>query len=140
MEQQQRIEIGQRIRALREASPQTNASIAEAVGVGERAVANWVSGGTGITYRNAAKVAELFGVSLTWLWTGEEKSEPAGPAPDPFAVSERAEAKTLDDLSGEVAALRSELLTEMAILTEAVEALRKQRPHVGRKASGGASR
>jgi transcriptional regulator with XRE-family HTH domain len=139
MEQQQRIEIGERIRALREASPHTNASIADAVGVGERAVANWMSGGTGITYKNASKVAELFDVDLTWLWSGEESQPKTGLVPDPFAT-EPAGAKTLDDLSGEVAALRAELLAELAMLNESVEELRRQRPHVGRKASAGGNR
>jgi len=73
MEEQQRVEIGQRIRELREASPYTNESIAEHVGVGVRAVANWISGTTGITYANAKKVAELFEVDIRWLWDGVER-------------------------------------------------------------------
>jgi transcriptional regulator with XRE-family HTH domain len=76
MEEQQRIEIGNRIRQLRDASPHTNRSIAEHVGVGERAVANWVAGTTGITYDNAKKVAELFERDATWLWAGDPEATP----------------------------------------------------------------
>lgn len=65
MDHQQKIEIGERIKALREASPHTNASIADHVGVGERSVANWMSGDTGIQWENAKKVAELFDVDFT---------------------------------------------------------------------------
>ncbi len=59
---------------MRNASPQTNRSIAEFVGVGERAVANWIAGG-GITYDNAKAVAELFDVDPQWLWAGREKGK-----------------------------------------------------------------
>lgn len=76
MERHQAKEIGNRIRDLREASPHTNRSIADAVGVIERSVANWVSGTTGITYDHATAVAELFDVDLNWLWTGQKGSAP----------------------------------------------------------------
>jgi transcriptional regulator with XRE-family HTH domain len=55
-------------------------------------------------------------------------------------VSEPAAGKNLDDLSGEIADLRSELMTELAHLSEAVEGLRKQQRPAARKASGAASR
>lgn len=116
MEQQQRIEIGQRIKELREASPQTNRSISEHVGVGERAVANWIAGKTGIEYDNAKRVAELFGVDVQWLWEGEKR-----PAPDvlgaldgqpdiPAKLEEisaqlDAQAKLLQELKGQIAVL-----------------------------------
>src|SRR6266516_3961110 len=58
MEAQQRLAIGQRIKELRNLSPQTNRSIADYVGVGERAVANWIAGG-GIAWENAKRVADL---------------------------------------------------------------------------------
>lgn len=74
MEEQQRIEIGRRIHKLREAGPQTNRSIADHVGVGERAVANWMSGTTGIEYDNCKKVAHLFEVDVQWLWSGVGKA------------------------------------------------------------------
>jgi transcriptional regulator with XRE-family HTH domain len=73
VEKQQRLEIGQRIRELREASPETNRSIADYVGVGERSVANWIAGQTGITYEHAKKVASLFNVDVRWLWDGQER-------------------------------------------------------------------
>lgn len=72
MEVQQRHEIGQRIKELRNASPQTNRSIADHVGVGERAVAQWIAGG-GIAWENAKKVADLFEVDVQWLWSGRDK-------------------------------------------------------------------
>lgn len=81
MEKQQRIEIGERLRALRESSPHTNRSIADEVGVGERAVANWISGSTGMTYKNAAKVARLFDVDVVWLWSGQGEQIPGTEEP-----------------------------------------------------------
>lgn len=81
MDAQQRIEIGNRIRDLRNASPQTNRSIADYVGVKERAVANWIGGSTGITYEHCKTVAQLFNVDHNWLWSGEER----GQAPDLMA-------------------------------------------------------
>lgn len=77
MEAQHRHEIGQRIKDLRNGSPQSNRSIADYVGVGERAVAQWIAGG-GIAWENAKKVAELFDVDVQWIWTGREK----GPTPE----------------------------------------------------------
>lgn len=74
MEKQQGLEIGERIRGLREDSEETNRSIADYVGVGERSVAAWVAG-DGISYKNAKKVAELFDVSIDWLWRGREKGD-----------------------------------------------------------------
>ena len=139
MEHQQKIEIGERIRSLREASPHTNASIAEHVGVGERAVANWMSGGTGIQWENAKKVAELFDVDVNWLWTGEEHH--AGPTPDPFAsqattagVDVAEILQVLQDLkAGQV-----ELAAKVLKVEKSLEALRKQQRPVARprKAKG----
>lgn len=74
MEERQRIEIGQRIKDLRNGSPQTNRSIADFVGVGERAVANWIAGG-GIAWENAKRVADLFDVDAQWLWSGRGSRE-----------------------------------------------------------------
>lgn len=73
MEERQRHEVGQRVKELRNASPQTNRSIADYVGVGERAVANWVAG-EGIAWENAKKVAELFEVDVQWLWSGRDRA------------------------------------------------------------------
>jgi transcriptional regulator with XRE-family HTH domain len=77
MEKQQRLEIGERIRELRENSAETNRSIADYVGVGERSVAAWIAGG-GIAWDNAKKVAELFGVDVDYVWRGTSK----GATPD----------------------------------------------------------
>lgn len=73
MEKQQRIEIGNRIRELRENSAETNRSIAEHCGVGERSVAAWLAGG-GIAWENAKKVAELFGVDVGYIWRGRDET------------------------------------------------------------------
>lgn len=83
MEQQQKLDIGERIRDLREASPHTNRSIAEHVGVSERAVGKWIEG-KGIEWDNLVAVADLFGVDSNWLWSGRALDD-RGPAPDPFA-------------------------------------------------------
>lgn len=74
MDQQQAVEIGERIRSLRENSAETNRSISDYCGVGERSVAAWVAG-DGISYKNAKKVAEMFEVDIDWLWRGREKPE-----------------------------------------------------------------
>ena len=74
MEKQQAVEIGERIRGLRSDSEETNRSIADYCGVGERTVAGWVAG-DGISYKNAKKVAELFQIDIDWLWRGREKPE-----------------------------------------------------------------
>ena len=105
MEEQQRIEIGRRIRDLREASPHTNRSIADHVGVGERSVANWISGKTGITYEHAEKVARLFGVEIAWLWAGRDR----GSTPDVLASLSGAAGERLDQIEHELAALRKDL-------------------------------
>lgn len=74
MNAQHKAEIGERIKELRDNSAETNRSIAEYVGVGERSVAAWIAGG-GITYDNAKKVAELFGVDEDYVWRGRRKPE-----------------------------------------------------------------
>lgn len=89
MEETQRVEIGQRIRHLRQSSAErlgqreTNRSIADYVGVTERAVTAWQQpeNGTAPSYDHAKQVAELFQVSTDWLWRGREKGE----APDLMA-------------------------------------------------------
>ena len=77
MDAQQKLAIGRRIKELRDNSPETNRSIADYVGVGERSVAHWVAG-NGITYDHAQKVAKLFGVEVDYIWRGREKA----PTPD----------------------------------------------------------
>lgn len=79
MNQQQKLEIGQRIKQLRDDSAETNRSIAAYTGKSTEAVRNWIQG-KGILYDNAEKVAELFEVDIDWLWRGREKED----TPDPF--------------------------------------------------------
>ncbi len=74
MNQQQKLEIGQRIKELRDNSPETNRSIADYCEVAERSVAHWIAG-DGITYDNAEKVAELFQTTIDYIWRGREKPE-----------------------------------------------------------------
>lgn len=75
MEEQQREEIAERLRALRNGSKESNDSIAAYVGVRGRSVAGWMRAEHGPTYEHIVKVAELFDVDVTWLWTGREKGE-----------------------------------------------------------------
>lgn len=82
MDEQQKAEIGSRLRDLRDNSPETNRSIADYTDVSERTVAAWAGAEQGMTYDHAQKVAKLFGVDIDWLWRGREP----GPAPDPFAT------------------------------------------------------
>lgn len=102
VEEAHRKAIGNRIRDLRNASPQTNRSIADYVGVGERAVAQWVAGG-GIAWENAKKVAELFGVDPQWIWTGRDEGQALSGDSDRLArieeVLERMEARQVQALS-----------------------------------------
>lgn len=72
MDERQRIEIGQRIRDLRENSQHTNRSIADAANVTSDAVKHWISGRTAPTYDHAREVAALFHVDVVWLWHGDE--------------------------------------------------------------------
>lgn len=131
MEQQQQIEIGQRIRELREASPHTNESIADYVGVGTRSVANWIAGTTGITYEHARKVAELFQVDVRWLWDGKER--PAGTPDLMGALSERGK---IERLEAQLEALRTELLGELAVVRSALGVPQQSQGHAGRKGGG----
>lgn len=73
MNEQQKLEIGARLRELRDNSPETNRSIGDHVGVAERTVAAWASGRQGLTYDHAQKVAELFDVDLDWFWRGKKR-------------------------------------------------------------------
>ncbi len=84
-EERPAFKVSGRLRELRNASTETNRSIADAADVAERSVANWMSGETGMKYEHAKVVANLFGVDVTWLWTGEHSTGPNGPTPDPFA-------------------------------------------------------
>lgn len=74
MDQKQKIEISERVRALKKESGETNESIADAVGVKERTVAGWISptNPKAMTYDNAKKVAALFNRSVDYVWRGNE--------------------------------------------------------------------
>lgn len=78
MNEEQRLAISERLRELRENSPETNRSIGDYVGVAERTVAAWVAGEQGMSYKHAQKVAELFGCDFDWLWRGKEPGEKTG--------------------------------------------------------------
>ncbi len=124
IDQEQKIVIGERIRGLRNQSPQTNRSIADYCGIGERAVAEWMRGG-GISYENAEKVSELFDVNVQWLLSGSVPSD----EPD---VSER-----LDRIEAALVELRS----LQARVLEAVEPqLRPQRDRPSRRRRVGSDR
>lgn len=140
MDEQQRIEIGQRLKELRENSPQTNRSVGDAVGVTERTVAEWAAGRQGMTYDNAKKVAELFGVDLDWLWRGDKET------PDVMkALSPNGRAVTADDLQAlhtelrelrrEVAAAEERVLRQMAEHRKALEDALNQQALPGRTAA-----
>lgn len=73
MDEQQAIQLGERIRELRTNSEETNGSIADYCNVRERTVAGWIAG-EGISYKNAKRVAELFRVDVDWLWRGRKGS------------------------------------------------------------------
>lgn len=110
VEKQAKIELGQRIRDLREASPHTNRSIADAVGVSERAVTGWISG-RGASWENVEAVAELFRVDPNWLWSGRESGE----TPDLAGGS----TERFDRLEEQIADLQQQL-ADMAARDKAV--------------------
>ena len=97
MDEVHRAEIGERIRELREASPYGNRTLADEIGVSERAVAKWVQG-KGISYKNAKKVAALFKVDVDWLWRGEKQTE----TPDVMAALDGDELTTLRAMVSEL--------------------------------------
>jgi transcriptional regulator with XRE-family HTH domain len=94
MEQQQKAQIGERIRELREASPHTNRSIADELDVSERAVAKWIAGG-GITWDNVEAIAKLFDVEPHYIWSGTADREET---PDLMGALSTGGADRLDEL------------------------------------------
>lgn len=140
MDQQQKIAISGRLRELRNNSAETNRSIADAAGVGERSVANWMAGDTGIKYEHAKVVADLFGVDVTWLWTGEESTGPTGPTPDPFAT-QTPTASAVDRIEADLQSLlhgQAELNARMLKVERLLEDQRKrQRPAARRTTTRG---
>jgi transcriptional regulator with XRE-family HTH domain len=96
LEQQQKIEIGQRVKWLRDNSAETSRSIARYVDVSVEAVRNWIAG-KGISWESAEKVAQLYEIDVDWVWRGQGKSPQGypvpekGPTPDPFPADPYAE-------------------------------------------------
>ena len=138
MNERQKAEIGERLRGLRNNSPETNRSIGDAVHVSERTVAEWIAGRQGITYEHAQQVAELFSVSLDWFWRGKAK----GATPDlldrlsdPTGELARLSA-AVEELQREVATMSNELLSEIEAVRTSQEALRLQLGTAGRAAAG----
>lgn len=82
LERQQKIEIGQRIKWLRDNSAETSRTIARHVDVSDEAVRNWIAG-KGISVENSEKVAEMFDLDWNWLWRGE------GTAPEGYPQEQR---------------------------------------------------
>lgn len=115
MNQQQKTEIGERIRALRIDSAETNRTIADYVGVSVDAVKGWLAG-NGISYDNAEKVAELFKVDVDWLWRGDR-----GTTPDPFHDRY---AEKLDEINEKL----DEVLERLKRLEPAPKEPRKREP------------
>ncbi len=131
IDQEQKIAIGERIRGLRNASPQTNRSIAEYAGIGERAVAQWMRGG-GISYENAEKVADLFEVEVQWLLSGREAGAGDG-------VSERL--ARIEGVLEKIRATQVELRSGQARVLEAVDhQQRPQQDQRSRRKRGGSGR
>lgn len=112
MEEQHRHDIAERLRRLRDDSEETNRSVADFVGVGERTVAGWLSptNPAGISYKNAKKVAELFEADVDWLWRGKAKGDTPDLLGDLSApVSERLEVleQNVEKLLGVVETIRA---------------------------------
>jgi transcriptional regulator with XRE-family HTH domain len=109
----------ERIRQLKTAHPELTWSyIAGKIGVRERSAVAWQKTG-GISAKNAEKLAEVFGVSVDFLWFGQEK----GPTPDLLAGVaglEHVEA-VRDEFRGKVDQI-VEQLTEMEIDLESQNA------------------
>lgn len=84
--------IGERLRALRDSRPDlTQQKIADYVGITVRGYQFWEAGDTGIDHDNILRLAELFGVTPTYLYEGEN---PTTVSPD---ILVRIESK-LDEL------------------------------------------
>lgn len=91
MTEQKKLEIAGRLRDLYEESDETYLSIAEAIDVRERTVASWLSptNPEPISYKSAKKVADFFGVTIDWLWRGEEGVRVPADFMERFAALER---------------------------------------------------
>ena len=63
--------VGNRITALLDTKKWTHGDLARAMKVGESQVSNWTRGATGLSTKNARKMAPLLGVSLDTLLSKE---------------------------------------------------------------------
>lgn len=119
MKDDQKRQIGGRIRDLRENSRYTNETLAQAAGVSARAVGKWIEG-KGISRDSAEKVAEIFDVDPDWLWSGRER----GPAPDPFASAQPSDVRLgrLEKAVGDVLSNQVQILEQLEQIRSAQEA------------------
>lgn len=83
LDKQQKIEIGQRIKWLRDNSAETSRTIAGHCDVSVEAVRNWLAG-KGIAYDNAVKVADLFEIDVDWIWRGRGRGPDAARGQGPL--------------------------------------------------------
>jgi transcriptional regulator with XRE-family HTH domain len=141
VDKSQKIEIGLRIKELRDNSAETGRTIADYCGVSVEAVRNWIAG-KGISYENAEKVAELFGRDVDYVWRGREKGKKAKPIGSPFEVAPTTEdlpdavSAAVEALRIELVATRTQLLARIEKAQKAQEAqLRKLAPPSSRKKS-----
>lgn len=77
MDEARKLEIGERIRRLREESPYKQQAVADKLGIGLRAYQKLEEVGT-TRWERCEELAEIFEVDPYWIWTGHEK----GAAPD----------------------------------------------------------
>jgi transcriptional regulator with XRE-family HTH domain len=126
-------ERADRIRALKDERPDlTWKDIADAVGVTERAAAEWARSG-GMDPKNARKLAEVFRVHEDYIWRGEQSDTPdlmSGPLRAGDAAQlDRIEAKLdalVEWLTASDAADRIEAAAELLRLVEHQEAPAQQ--------------
>lgn len=104
MTEQKKLEIASRLRELYEASDETYLSIADALDVRERTVASWLSptNPEPISYKSAKKYADHFGVSIDWLWRGEEDIRVPADFMERFAALEKEVKELRSDASDEL--------------------------------------
>lgn len=102
MDEAHKLEIGARIKHLRERSPFKQQAVADRLGIGIRAYQNLERVGT-VRYERCEELGEIFEADPRWIWDGHERGMVT---PDPLGASvlDRIEAK-LDTLSERVAAL-----------------------------------
>jgi transcriptional regulator with XRE-family HTH domain len=137
MEERQRLEIGERIRLLRERSPFTQEDVAEVLGIKLRGYQKLEKEGT-TKYERCAEVAAIHAewsahadgwqhVSADWIWDGVERQG----AGDLIGSLKDAE-PGLKEIGDQIASLRAELLSELALVRSDLEDLRSRKERAGR--------